>query len=91
MRYGFFVNGTTITLKNVPPEIHRSLKERARRNNRSLNQEVILALESSLFGYREQRSTLRQPPPLRSVGKVLVSREQLDSRADDFMERGAGR
>jgi hypothetical protein len=89
MRYGFFVNGTTITLKNVPPEIHRSLKECAKRNKRSLNQEAILALESSLFGRREQRSTLRQPPLLRSVGKVLVSREQLDARADDIMERGA--
>jgi hypothetical protein len=89
MRYGFFVNGTTITLKNVPPEVHRSLKECAKRNKRSLNQEAILALESSLFGDRGQRSTLRQPPPLRSVGKVLVTRERLDSRSDDLMERGA--
>ena len=81
--------GTTITLKNVPPELHRSLKESARRNKRSLNQEAIHALETCLFGTSEHRSTLRQPPATRSVGKILVSRVQLDSRADDLMERDA--
>jgi plasmid stability protein len=81
--------GTTITLKNVPPEIHRSLKESAKRNKRSLNQEAIHALESVLFGSVENRSTLRQPPPVRSVGKILVSREELDSRTNDLMGQGA--
>lgn len=80
--------GTTITLKNVPPELHRSLKESAQRNKRSLNQEAIHALECSLFGFREHRTTLRQPPAARSVGKILVSRKTLDSRADDLMDRG---
>jgi len=60
--------GTTITLKNVPPALHRSLKENAKRNKRSLNQEAIHALEASLAGSHEHRSTLRQPPPVRSVG-----------------------
>lgn len=80
--------GTTITLKNVPPELHRSLKERARRNKRSLNQEAIHALESSVYGSREHRTNLGQPPPARSVGRILVSRAQLDARADDLMDRG---
>lgn len=79
------MTGTTITLKNVPPEIHRSLKESAKRNKRSLNQEAIHALELVLFGSVENRPTLRQPPPVRSVGKILVSREELDSRAKDLM------
>lgn len=82
------MTGTTITLKNVPPEIHRSLKESAKRNKRSLNQEAIHALELVLFGSVENRPTLRQPPPVRSVGKILVSREELDSRANDLMGRG---
>lgn len=83
------MTGTTITLKNVPPELHRSLKESAKRNKRSLNQEAIHALESFLFGYREHRFTLRQPPPTRSVGKILVSPDQLNSRVDDLMDRSA--
>jgi plasmid stability protein len=81
--------GATITLKNVPPELHRSLKESAKRNKRSLNQEAIHALEAVLFGSDGNRTTLRQPPPLRSVGKILVSREQLDSRANDILDGSA--
>lgn len=81
--------GTTITLKNVPPALHRSLKENAKRNKRSLNQEAIHALEASLAGSHEHRSTLRQPPPVRSVGRILVPLEHLDSRADDLMGQGA--
>jgi len=77
----------SITLKNVPPDLHRSLKASAQRNKRSLNQEAIHVLESSLSGSRDRRFTLTQPPPTRSVGKVLVSPKQLDSRADDLMDR----
>ena len=35
----------TITLKNVPEELHRRLKARAERNRRSLNREAIRCLE----------------------------------------------
>lgn len=38
----------TITLKNVPTELHRRLKVRAAANHRSLNREVIRCLELSL-------------------------------------------
>lgn len=79
----------TITLKNVPPDLHRSLKESAARNKRSLNQEAIHILESSLFGPREHRASLRQPPAARSVGKILVSRNELDSRALDLIRSAA--
>ncbi len=34
----------TLTIRNVPDDLHRMLKERARRNRRSLNQEVIAEL-----------------------------------------------
>ena len=36
----------TITLKNVPEELHRRLKARADRNRRSLNREAIRCLEA---------------------------------------------
>jgi len=79
--------GTTITLKNVPPELHQSLKEQARRHKRSLNQEAIHVLERSLFGDHGQRSSVREPPPARSLGKILVSPEELVSRAADLLDR----
>jgi antitoxin FitA len=39
----------TITLKNVPIELHSTLKERAKSHKRSLNQEAIRCLESSIL------------------------------------------
>lgn len=36
----------TLTIRGLPDELHAVLKERARRNRRSLNQEVIAELSS---------------------------------------------
>jgi len=38
----------TITLKDIPPDVHAALKERAGRNGRSLNKEVLACLEKSV-------------------------------------------
>ena len=37
----------TLTIRNLPEELHLALKERARKNRRSLNQEVILGLDAA--------------------------------------------
>jgi len=37
----------TITLKNIPAELHRLLKKRAEENHRSLNKEIIATLKSA--------------------------------------------
>jgi plasmid stability protein len=79
--------GATITLKNVPPELHRSLKESAKRHKRSLNQEAIHFLETALLRDQGDATGVRQAPSLRSVGKILVSPEALISRADDMLDR----
>ena len=36
----------TLTLKNIPDELHARLKESAERNRRSLNSEILIRLES---------------------------------------------
>lgn len=36
----------TLTLKNIPADLHRMLKESAARNRRSLNSEILVRLES---------------------------------------------
>ena len=41
---------STITIKNLPPAVHRTLKSRAKTHGRSLNKEVITTLERSLHG-----------------------------------------
>ena len=39
---------STITIKDVPPAVHRTLKSRAEAHGRSLNKEIIVTLESTL-------------------------------------------
>ena len=36
----------TLTLKNIPDQLHALLKESAERNRRSLNSEILIRLES---------------------------------------------
>ncbi len=38
----------TLTLKNLPDDLHRRLKARAERNHRSLNREAIRLLEQAV-------------------------------------------
>ena len=37
----------TITLKNIPEDLHRELKKRAEQHHRSLNREVLATLQSA--------------------------------------------
>lgn len=54
---------TSLLIKNVPEELHRKLRERAEREHRSLNKEVIVLIEQGL-GIRGP-ATLPDPVPLR--------------------------
>lgn len=46
----------TVTLKNVPERLVRLLKDEARQNRRSLNQEAMARLEASLVGGTRPRA-----------------------------------
>jgi plasmid stability protein len=48
----------TITLKNVPDDLHRRLKERAERHHRSLNREAIRCLEEAVADERIEEQAL---------------------------------
>jgi len=39
----------SILVKNVPPDIHQAIKDRAKRHFRSVNNEIIACLDSILF------------------------------------------
>jgi hypothetical protein len=83
----FPMNGATITLKNVPPELHRSLKESAKKHKRSLNQEAIHCLEGAMSLSRGQRPSLRFSPEPVSVGKILRPLGDRADRQEDLLER----
>jgi plasmid stability protein len=63
---------STITIKNIPDELHEALKKKASLQRRSLNNEIIACLEASL------RSL---PVDLDSfLYKTQVLREQVSGR-----------
>jgi len=60
----------SLTLKNIPPGLHRVLKAQAKRHKRSLNQEAILCLERAVSS-DDARPSLASPPPPVSAGSLL--------------------
>lgn len=47
-----------LTLKNIPKEVHATLKESAARNRRSLNSEILARLERDLAVPKVDRARL---------------------------------
>lgn len=69
---------TTITLKNIPDELHERLKESAVLHHRSMNKEIIARLEAQLMPPRQNAETklaeiraLRQRLPLRATPEEI--------------------
>lgn len=71
-----------LTIRNVPEELHAHLKERARRNRRSLNQEVIAELSAVVEGAGSDAERLERARERmrRANGKV----EEMRSRMTRF-------
>ena len=74
-----------LTIKNMPDEVYRRLKESARLNRRSLNSEAIVLLERSL-GHR-RRSAEESLASLRRLHERL---RDLPPRDDELLERAKG-
>jgi GTP1/Obg family GTP-binding protein len=75
----------TLTLKNVPEELVRRLKQEARQNRRSLNQETLARLEGSLA--RRQRDVEATITSLRRLHRTMADLPPID---DDFIDRAKG-
>ena len=71
----------TITLKNVPAEVHAALKQQARRHKRSLNQEAIVCLDIALGrDSRDPQSILTEVRRLRgSIPHTTVDLDWIDA------------
>lgn len=48
----------TLTLKNIPKDLHAMLKESAERNRRSLNSEILARLEREVSAPKVDRARL---------------------------------
>ena len=64
-----------ILIKDVPPEIHRKLKERAAKNRRSMTKEALSILEFVLLEEEFPKRAL--PEPIKT--KFLLTDEWLDA------------
>ncbi len=69
----------TITLKNIPPDLHRELKKRAAENHRSLNGEVLATLRSVANQTRrvDPAALIREARAVRKKFKRQVSPAQI--------------
>jgi hypothetical protein len=63
----------SLVLKNLPPEIHRRLKELASRNHRSMTKQAIDILERGSF----TSSPVRKVKPFK--GRFLLTEEFVNS------------
>lgn len=72
----------TMTLKKVPEELVRKLKQEAKQNRRSLNQEALARLEASLVATR--RSGDEAASALRRLHKRFAG---LPPLTDTFLRR----
>lgn len=83
----------TLTIRNVPDELHERLKARAERNRRSLNAESLLLLEQAIESFPEEAELRarfqavrqgrapygREPAPVASVREVGAHRRAVDA------------
>ena len=76
----------TLTLKNIPPHLHRTLKAQAKQHKRSLNQEAILCLEQAVV-MDAARPSLATPPPPVSVGAILQPWSSRCELLEGFLDR----
>lgn len=77
----------TVTLKNVPPELLDALKREAAQNRRSLNQEALMRLESTL---RPATHGAEKVEAIRRIQRRLAKVKPVDDAFLDSAKR-AGR
>lgn len=83
----------TLTIRNLPDDLHARLKEQAKRNRRSLNQEVIAELEAapvvpSLRSEEERKKARAQAliakaNELRKGMKRFMTAEEIDAAIEE--------
>lgn len=69
----------TLTLKAIPPKLHRELKKRAKAHHRSLNKEVIATLEEATGAARRPGAAamLEEAQQARRLFKRMVSAHEV--------------
>jgi len=78
--YGTILNEAmpvNLSIKNVPEDIHEALKKRAVQNRRSLNNEILKALETSIVEEQKEVALLERLRKLHAQQRFEVSSEEI--------------
>lgn len=70
-----------LVIKELPPELHRKLREQAARHHRSMTKEVIAVLEAALGN---ESRLMEAPPPYK--GQLALTDELIDEAKRDGRE-----
>ena len=75
---------STVTIKNLPPDVHESLKSRARTHGRSLNSEILLTLRESVRSTRlDVDGVLSSAREVRETMPVWLTQKDLDAAKNE--------
>lgn len=74
----------TVTLKNIPDDLHRRLKERAARHHRSLNGEILACLEGAVRSEPvDPKAFIARIRELRPPGHERFTQDDFDAMKDE--------
>ena len=74
----------TVTVKNLPDELHRKLRESAKRHHRSVNNEIIALLESRLHPQQvDKTAMLEDLRKFRASLKVYLDQEEVQQLKEE--------
>lgn len=81
-----FRNMPTITLKNIPDHIYSELKQEAKNNHRSLNGEILFALQLYLLSKKERPSweeVIQKAREFRAKVKGALSPDEIEGAINE--------
>jgi plasmid stability protein len=74
----------SITIKDIPTDLHQRLKTRAKAHRRSLNAEVIACLESILLPQpQDVEAEIEAAKALRESINVYLTQKEIDKAIED--------
>ena len=77
----------SITVKNIPDEMYARIKQSAKVNRRSVNNEIIYQLEQKLFSNRvNEEEVLFKARAFRSKVKGSLSPEEIENAINEGRE-----
>ena len=72
---------STITLKNVPDNLHSALKQQAKMHGRSLNKEILSMLQGQACGTPDER--IAEAHAVRESMEVYLTQRELDEAKEE--------